>query len=218
MIKTIIKYSVIILLSFIAGWIIKPKQTAKPINCPECPICPVSVDSIITIETSDTINLKPTIKKGSKTKSKTIVPELLETNTTTDQSKIVKQKVFTKMFDNGLVKVWDTITVQESNIIDWERSTQIDEVELNKLIKVVDKIVLEERVGPIREVPKLVYMPQRFISFGANGSYDVNGNLDYGVIGGWQTSSGLHIEGGYTKNKTITTKISFPILRLKQKD
>lgn len=218
MIKDVIKYAIIVVLSFLAGWIFKPKQVAKPTPCPECPVCPVQADSCFTIEAADTINLEPTVKKGKKTKSVEVIPEVLETYLTVDQGEIVEQTVFTKEFNNGLVKVWDTITVQGSKIIDWNRSSQLDTIAINKLIKVVEKIVLEPTPGPIREVPKLVYMPQRFISLGVNGTYDTDGNWDYGLLGGWQTKSGLSVEGSYSKEKVIMGKLSFPIIRFKQKN
>ncbi len=218
MIKEIIKYAVIVILSFIAGWILKPKQVAKPTKCPECPVCPVQADTCFTIEAADTITLPKTIKPGKKTKSETIVPNLEETTITTDNNKIEEVNVYTKEFNNGLTQVWDTITVKGGKIIDWKRASKLDEVEVNKLIKVVEKIVLEPTPGPIREVPKLVYMPQRFISLGSIGTYSDNGDLDYGILGGYQTKSGLNVEGGYTKNKMIIGKITFPVVKFKQKN
>mgnify|MGYP003508791541 FL=1 len=218
MIKEIIKYAVIIIASFAAGWIFKPKQIAKPTPCPECPVCPVQADTCFIIEAADTITLPKIIKPGKKTKSETIVPILEETTVTTDNNKIEEVNVYTKEFNNGITWVGDTITVKGSKIIDWKRSSKLDEVEVNKLIKVVEKIKIEQQLGPIREVPKLVYMPQRFISLGMNSTYDANGDWDYGILGGWQTKSGLHVEGGYSKNKVINGKLSFPIIKFKQKN
>lgn len=131
------------------------KFTAKTVQPADCPPVEKQVILIDTcLQTADTVEFKSTtiIKPGRKTASVKVEPDKQEVKFGKTEKE--DTTIATKYLDNGLVKVWDTVYIQNNAVMDWKRSFQIDTTVLQSLTRIVDRIVLQPSV-----TKETVYVP-----------------------------------------------------------
>lgn len=84
---------------------------------------------ICTLTTKDSLAIYRYIREGFKTKSEKVVAKVEEVKVPTEEQKQkpLMERKYTKILNNGMITVWDTLTVL-GTIEDWDRAYKINEV------------------------------------------------------------------------------------------
>lgn len=208
------------IISFILGgvlvWFIKPnKCNNTPTTTNIVTRDTLLIDTCLLNITVDTIAKHNTVKKGEKTKTEILKPEVLSETPSmnlNDTSIITQYGVH---YHNGLIKIWDTLTVSSSKVLEWKRSVKVDTTILNTMIKTTERIVLQP-ITTNTESTVLVYKYRKHISIGAFTELDFNNRVRWGILGGYQTKDGLHLEAGFNNKWKFRIKASIPLITIKE--
>ena len=128
----IITGAIALIVGFILAWSIKPKTKTEFLageTITEYKDTCVESKLLCTLTTKDSMSIYRYIREGLKSKSEKVVAQIEEVKVPTQEevTKPLMERKYTKLLDNGVVFVWDTITVL-GEIKDWNRAYKMNEV------------------------------------------------------------------------------------------
>ena len=168
----------------LAMYFLMPQRTVTVEKLVEkkCPEQIKYIDTCLYIVQVDTISTINTVKKGKKTKAESTETKL---EPQTEVAIVEDIRIYTKYLNTGLMQLWDTVKVQDSRIVDWNRGYQMDTLVLNTMVKTVEKIVLQPSVTketiyvPTENTAHYLGMAGKFSYYGDKPVYDVGLNYRF---------------------------------------
>ncbi len=164
-------------LGAVTAYFLLPQRTVtvEKIVEKKCPEQIKYIDTCLYMVHTDTIAVHNTVKKGTKTQAEQTETKL---EPQTEVAIVEDIRIYTKYLNTGLMHLWDTVKVQDSRIVDWDRAYLMDTVTLNTLVKTVEKIVLQPSV-----TKETIYAPTENTAhyLGLAGTFSYDGEPIYGV-------------------------------------